>query len=307
MPVLPESTRAQRRKVEFGGIERRYHLFVPPSYDGNEAVPLVCLLHGGGGLGSQMFRFTGFDAAAKKHGFIVVCPDGVDRHWNDGRLGLTYRAHRDNVDDVRFMDFLLDALSAEFNIDRSRQYIAGFSNGGMMAFRLGLELPEKIAAIATVAANLPEVLQQKECRIPMPVLIMKGTDDPIVSWSGGELLLSNLKLGHVLSVPQTVQFWTEQNGCEQKPLEKTIQLGEQETNLTVIRADYMNDSTNAEVIFYTINGAGHVWPGQHPTAQYLPENRIGKACLGFDATETIWEFFQIYSREPDGSCKRKAL
>ncbi|MBY0358695.1 MAG: alpha/beta hydrolase fold domain-containing protein [Candidatus Obscuribacterales bacterium] len=290
MPILPELSKAEKKRIEFAGILRRYHQYVPSSYSSDQAVPLVLLLHGGGGLGSQMLRFTGFDLLAEVQNFIVVCPDGVERHWNDGRLGLSYRAHAENIDDVAFVAELADKLKDEFNIDPARIYVAGFSNGGMMTFRLGLELGDKLAGIAAVAANLPLELADKKYKSRLPVLLVHSTIDPIVSFAGGEIFQGQRSLGRVLSAKQTVEFWVQQNTCNPKPRVKKIEPQMNEESINIFRADYENK--NNPVRSFTVEGAGHVWPGNLATAQYLPEAKIGRACRGFNASLAIWDFWQ---------------
>lgn len=296
MPVLPGSTRGViRRWVEFGGINRRYHLLVPSACHHIKSVPLVVLLHGGGGLGSQMLRFTGFDAIAQEHNFIVVCPDGVERHWNDGRQGISYRAHKDAVADVEFIEFLVDLLGAEFDIDSSRRYVTGFSNGGMMAYRLGLE-SSKFAALAAVAAGMPEELARKNAKIKMPVLIINGTEDPIVSFGGGKLIYGNREIGITISAPETAKFFANLNDCESKPKMKEIRPDFNESHIKIRQTRYEDCHGKSDVILLAVEGAGHVWPGQHPGAQYLPEERIGKACCGLNASRIIWDFFVAHPK-----------
>jgi polyhydroxybutyrate depolymerase len=83
-----------------GGLERTFRLYVPPSHDRTRPAPLVIALHGGGGTGAVMEQLTagGLNRLAAREGFVVVYPDGVERHWNDGRGISDYRAHRENID-----------------------------------------------------------------------------------------------------------------------------------------------------------------------------------------------------------------
>jgi polyhydroxybutyrate depolymerase len=130
----------------FGGLERIYRIHIPPSYDKARLSPLLIALHGGGGTGKKMEKLTlgGFNKLSDREGFIVVYPDGIEKHWNDGRENVSYRAHREKVDDVGFLSALIDALMKERNIDRNLVYVTGISNGAMMSFRLACELSQKI-------------------------------------------------------------------------------------------------------------------------------------------------------------------
>ncbi len=167
------------------GRERTYALYTPPQP--SASMPLLIALHGGGGRGSGMIHITygGFNRLAERETFVVVYPDGVDKRWNDGR-GLTeWRAHRERVDDVGFIAALIDQISAEQPIDRRRVYVTGISNGGMMSYRLACELGDRIAAIAPVVAALPAHLSGCVPPHAMPIILMNGTDDPLIPYQGG--------------------------------------------------------------------------------------------------------------------------
>src|SRR5262245_12813252 len=94
------------------GRERTYRVYVPQRL--HEPVPLIFVLHGGGGSGANMELMTrqGFNRAADRDGAIVVYPDGVGRNWNDGRTGVRSKAMEENVDDVGFFRALVRELSA---------------------------------------------------------------------------------------------------------------------------------------------------------------------------------------------------
>jgi polyhydroxybutyrate depolymerase len=86
--------------IFFSGLERTYRIHLPSQRDQTKPVPLVFLFHGGGGTGQGMEKLTlgGFNRLADREGFIVVYPDGIEKHWNDGRGLEAYRAHRENID-----------------------------------------------------------------------------------------------------------------------------------------------------------------------------------------------------------------
>jgi polyhydroxybutyrate depolymerase len=175
------------RSIIFAGLERTYRIHMPPSYDKSTPLPLLIALHGGGGSGEKMEELTlrGFNRLSDKEGFIVVYPDGIEKHWNDGRENVKYRAHREKIDDVGFISALIDYLVKQYNIDIKQVYATGISNGAMMSFRLGCELSEKIAAIAPVAGSMPENLPTRcSPSRSISVLIISNTEDPLVPWGG---------------------------------------------------------------------------------------------------------------------------
>lgn len=290
----------QRFSLMHDGMERTYFVHVPESYSPSAPAPLLILLHGGGGLARRMLAFTGFAPLAEKHGIVILAPAGVDRHWNDGRIKTGYRAHDDNVNDVEFIAAAIKKMESDYKIDPNRIFVTGISNGAMMSYRLGLELPEKIAAIAPVVGSLPEPLgvqwnkTKRAINPAVPAIIFNGTDDPLVPFGGGEVHLVRKKLGTVMSVAETAQIWAARNGCTAKPKISSIPVSDSEMKVT--KTVFGGCSNDADVVLYAIEGMGHTWPGPEPGAQYLPARLIGRACHGLNATELIWQFFESHSR-----------
>ena len=279
--------------ITHDGLERTYHVHIGRSYNADSPTPLVIALHGGGGTGRGMERLTGFNAVADSEDFIVVYPDGIEKHWNDGRGIQKYRAHIENIDDVGFISALIGELSGEVNIDTTRVYVTGISNGGMMSHRLACELSDKITAISPVVSSVPvNMATVWEPSRSVPVLIINGTDDPLVPWEGGEIRIGMSVHGDVLSVADTVKFWTDKNDCSMLPVVTHLP-DEAPTDGTSVRKEVYAECTDeVAVILYAVEGGGHTWPGGY---QYLPEFIIGKTSGEFDATEVIWQFFSEHS------------
>jgi polyhydroxybutyrate depolymerase len=280
--------------ITCGGLERTYRVHISSSYDQSRPTPLVIVLHGGGGTGQGMPKLTGFNAVADRENFITVYPDGFEKHWNDGR-GVQWRAQVENVDDVGFISTLIDRLSDELNIDAKRIYVTGISNGGMMSHRLGCELSQKIAAISPVASNIPvnKASVWTPSR-PVPVLIINGTEDPLVPWDGGDIHLGKTTFGEVLSVADTVKFWVGKDQCSSSPVVTQLPDKDPADGTTVRKEVYGGCQDGAEVVLYAIEGGGHTRPGG---LQYLPESIIGKTSREFNASEVIWQFFKEHPME----------
>lgn len=278
----------------YNTLKRTYHIHVPSNYNKNKSTPLVVALHGGGGTGKMMDGFTGLSRLSDIKGFIVVYPDAVEKHWNDGRGLHGYRSQRENIDDVGFISTLIDVIANAYPIDLNRVYVTGASNGAMMSFRLACELTNKITAIAPVIGALAENVS-KNCNPsrPMPVLIIGGTADPLVPWEGGHVHLFRKKLGIVLSIPDTARFWAMHNQCSQEPKISWEPDTSPDDGTRIRKTVYNNCRDSVEVVLYEVQGGGHTWPNG---PQYLPEWIIGVTSQDMDGAEAIWNFFEKFRR-----------
>ena len=292
----PLDARDLSGSIEYQGNKRTFLIHLPPRRDAGTKFPLVIALHGGGGSGRKMKRFSRFDAIADREGFIVVYPDGIGRQWNDGRKIAESRAHSENIDDVGFLTGLAGYMVRVRGADPKRVYFAGISNGALMSFRLACEKPEKIAAIAAVAGNLPEHLAAVKPRGPVPVIIINGTEDPLIPWGGGPVripFMPGRERGSVISAPRTAAYWARANGCPADTAAEELPDRDTGDGCRVIRHAYAGCG-GADLILYEVKGGGHTWPGG---PQYLPVRIIGRTCRDLDASETIWEFFKRHEKK----------
>jgi polyhydroxybutyrate depolymerase len=276
--------------ITVDGHNRTYELHVPASYKGEQAVPLVVVLHGRTRTGHITAGLTQFDAVADAHGFLVVYPDGLDNSWADGR-GVT-PSDTDGIDDVKFLSELIRKLARNYKIDPSRVFVTGYSNGGFMSLRVACELSGQVAAVGVVAATMGEITSS-HCHPerPVSVMLIQGTKDPLVPFQGGPMG-ANGSHGMILSLQKTAEKWVGLDACDSKPESSAI--ADKAADGTNIRRDIFSGcKEGAEVIAYTVEGGGHTWPGGKP---YLPESVIGKTSGNMDASEVLWEFFSKHSR-----------
>lgn len=278
-----------------GGYERTYRVHTPPV--AGRPLPVVLVLHGGGGTGAGMERLTRgeFNRLADRWGFVVLYPDGLDRHWNDGRGVATYRAHRENVDDVAFLMALVDDVGRHVPIDRTRVYATGISNGGLMSFRLAIAAADRVAAIAPVAISMSEPLARTGGPPrPTSMLLVSGTEDPLVPWEGGEIGLPGRRgVGRVVSVAETMRLWAARSGCPAAPVVTYEPDRDPADGTRVRRERYAPCRDGTEVVLYAVEGGGHTWPGGRP---YLPERLVGRTSRDLDASALIWSFFSRQAR-----------
>jgi polyhydroxybutyrate depolymerase len=290
----------KRASLIHDNLKRTYKIYVPSFHNKYIQIPLVIALHGRGGNGQSMILLTrnGFNKLANQDGFLLVYPDGIEMNWNDGRKDeeSNDRAHRENINDVGFISAIIDSMIKDYNVDPRRIYVTGISNGAIMSYRLACELSHKITAIAPVNGNIPqEFLPDCQGYKPVSVLAINNTEDPLVPFGGGDIhgSLNKVKLGKVLSVDESIEFWVKRNMCSNIPKVTEMPDLDPKDGTRVIRKQYVNSVDGTEVILYTVDGGGHTWPGG---LQYLPVRIIGKTSRDFDANEVIWSFFKTHSR-----------
>ena len=278
-----------------GGLERRCLVHLPPGYEKAKPLPLVIMLHGMGGTAINSLRETGWSAKADAEKFIVAYPEGTRpdetkppslrsnaQAWNDGS-GRFHAAER-KIDDVAFLRALLDKLSADNAIDARRIFVAGFSNGASMCFRVGAELADRIAAIAPDAgACWTEVLQPARA---ISLCYFAGTADTLNPMEGGfpKLALGGADQGGKAkpAVIANIAKWAKALGCPEAP-------ALDETKNGVRSRRYGPGRDGAEVVFITIEGLSHHWAGGVSQA---PEFLVGKNTDKLKATDVAWNFFE---------------
>lgn len=281
----------QTGELNIGGHTRTYAVHIPDMPPPAHGYPLVLAFHGGGQQGAGIRRLTGLDGYADARGFVVVYPDGLDKHWNDGRSTI-----KNPQDDVGFVSALIDRLASNDRIDRGRVFATGLSNGALFAERLGCDLSQRIAGIAAVAGTLPSETARK-CNPSerIAVLQIDGTADPIMPFNGGSVadFGGRGEGGQVLSVAATAAFWAKHDGCGSPGAEMPLR---PVAILDPTRAILMRDQgcpPAAPVNVMTVAGGGHAWPGH---GQYAPAFIIGRASRQFDASRAIVDFFLTLPR-----------
>jgi len=193
---------------------------------------------------------------------------------------------------------LISLMSNQYRIDPSRVYATGMSNVGFFTDRLACELSAKIAAAAVVAATMsPQISNSCNPQRPVPFLIIKGDQDPLVPVNGGNVtgpLGGNS--GYVLSLNDTAKRWAQIDGCATTPT-VTYLPDVANDGTQIVREQYGTCTQGTEVIVYLVQGGGHAWPRG---LSYLPESVIGKTSRNMGASQVIWAFFASHSIQQSG-------
>lgn len=274
---FPNWSRATTGTIVSSSNKRNYLLYVPKSYDRENPTPLVISLHTSMSWPSSSMAISQWNLVADENKFIVVYPEGTGfgpKSWE-----MTGSETPSHMPDVTFISALIDKLGASYNIDKTRIYASGMSNGGGMAFVLSCTMSDRIAAVGMVSAGLDPGWSWCADHRPVPVIAFHGTADPICLYNGG---WSKLAGGVVPSVPGFMADWSRRNQCRPNPTESVAAAD-------VTRLEYTGCADDADVVLYTLKGEGHQWPGGRRVAA---EWMVGRYSSSIDATRQMWAFFR---------------
>ena len=258
------NTNAQ--SIVHDNIDREYILYVPSSYDGTSAVPILFNFHGFGGSASQFMQEADMRSLAEADTFILVYPQGScldgSSHWNPCPIG---GDNKSTADDVGFFESMISEISSQYTIDMERIYAAGYSNGGMMAYGLANYKSDLIAAVASVSGAMLNCTGPTSH--PMPVVHLHGTSDAVVSYNGSN---------DWNSVQSTLDYWTSFNNTISTPTINTDNTG----GMTIEHYSFEQGDNSVSVEHYKYIGGDHVW--------------FNEPYQGQNASELVWNFMSKY-------------
>lgn len=277
--IFPIQAQDIEDTVMIFGRNRFYKIHLPVGYNNLQEYPCVFVFHGGLGNPDNVEQMTGFSNKADDEGFVVVYPYGTGAF--DKKL-LTWNtwdccgyADKKNIDEVSFINLVLQKVKSKYPVNEKMIYAAGMSNGGMMCFLLACEMSDQFAAVAPVAATM---FPGSTCipKSETSIIIFNSLDDKHIPYDGGageESLVKVVKK----PVEEVVDFWKSNLNC---------------TFINSIegpdfhRITYRN-TNGSEIIFYRMLKGGHTWPGGEKV-RLLAERPIKNVS----ATDLIWEFFK---------------
>lgn len=262
--------------MEYGGRSRDVLYLQPALQARGSKVPALILLHYLDGTPADMADLTKIARLVRDDGIWVILPKGVNGTWN-------YKPNALNqVDDVGFLTQLIQQSVADYPLDPTRIYMAGYSDGGLMTQRFACDKPRLIAAGAAVAATLYQALANA-CTPNQgtPMLFMQGEDDKVLPYKGNLLFLS---------APATAAFWARIDGCAATPTGTDLpnRIGD---GTTVHLDRYQGCAADEGVAFYSVVNGGHTWPGAY---DYSPD--LGLTTQDINADTVMWQFFRQFRR-----------
>ncbi len=247
LPNIAFGQVAQHDTFFHSGILREHYSYIPSN--ATDQTPLFIALHGLGG-NAKNFRFgIGLTKRAERDNFAVLYPQGLrlpqgSRHWN---AGFSFS----DVDDLGYLDALIEHIFETTPLNRNRVTILGISNGGYMAYRMACHSQHPIHAVAIVAGTMSKT-DWLDCPAPNPVSVLHihGTGDPMIHFTGIAEGMSGW--GGAPAVPILVQYWAaKQSAVPAPPMTNYESLTE---------ARYQSPANGTEVQMLALEGFGHDWP-----------------------------------------------
>jgi len=268
--------------IEFEGLNRTHMLFLPTNMEDN--LPLVLNLHGYTSNSFEQLFYSSMANVAEENNFVVVFPDGTTDQfgatfWNSEIL-------EENVNDLGYLEALIDTMIENYNINPDRVYMCGMSNGGFMSYYSACEMTDKIAAIASVTGTMNnDIFDNCNPTRSIPILEIHGTADATVPYNGASNAGS---FQSMIATEAVLDFWVNHNNCTLEFEEEMEDISLTDLS-TVTHFKYSGGDNGSSVEHYRINNGGHTWPG---AALALPG-----VVTNYDiiASEVIWDFFKQYT------------
>lgn len=289
--ALVAASVASAETIDVGGVKRSYTAQLPA----RKPAALVIVLHGKTQRGADMITRTAWPQVAKREGFAVVFPDGLNHAWADARTkaGPALRGPPIGTDDIAFIAKLVEKLMSDGTADAKRVYVAGISNGGAMAMTMVCARADLFAAGASVIMNLTdEAAVTCHPSRPLPMLLMNGTADPLVPYEGGRGS-SYYAADGFWSTEETLAFWRKLNGCEADDASVTDLPDRNVADQSTVTRISSRCPSGHDVMLYRVNHGGHRMPGFSPDARFprVATKMLGPQNGDVDGAETIWSFF----------------
>jgi polyhydroxybutyrate depolymerase len=275
--------------LDVNSVTRTYALHVPANFQKGSSA-LVLALHGSAGTGLSMESLTQFSPLADQDGFAVAYPDGLIEPGENVSDWSYY--FNDFGDDVGFIRALIGALQTTVDPDPKKIFVSGFSAGGFMAHRLGVEASDLIAGIGISEGAISSGggLQLVPSAIgPVSAIILHGDQDHTVSYCGDQTDESQ---------EDTFNYWKGSSANSCSTLDTQTALCDAQGNITtVVEKDATGCSSSTEVKFYKLIGGAHAWnSGAMNVSGHAPYNPDFNSTTGTTTREIMWNFFAAHPK-----------
>ncbi len=276
--------------LTYDGETREYRIYIPASYDGSSSFPLLFNFHGGNGdIDSQVYT-SDMRPIADTANVIIVYPQALEDPGDGGSTNWLHK-YPTEVDDVFFVEAMIETIAEQYTINESRVYACGYSLGGEFTYELACRLNDKIAAIGAVARTMGTAAFDNCAPVhPTGILTILGTDDEVSPYEGLEWAGTQ----YYLSADDMHNYWAVQNNCETNATVSNIPNTNSSDGSTVERHTWSTASACAYVEELKVIGGGHDWPGTFGN-------------MDIDASLEIWNFVSRYNLEGLIDCGTTAI
>ncbi|PWR19123.1 alpha/beta hydrolase family esterase [Zavarzinia compransoris] len=252
--------------------------------------PVVILLHGGTQEARQIWKQTSLATIARREGFILVAPNGLDRHWNDGRGATIAAGPPSTADDIGFLLAVIDDVARRDGGDPRTVFMAGVSNGGFMAMAFACSGRFQLKAGANLISNLPAAAVGACKAAPTPWLSLNGTSDSVIPFAGQPA--GTVRRGEeqpaLLSADETFLFFAARAGCARETLRDRLPDLDPGDGSWVERKTHPCPGARSAVQYIVHNG-GHVTPGL--ALGPVLGRMLGGVNMDVDTGSLLWSFF----------------
>lgn len=271
----PNTANTNIQTLVHNGKTREYSVYVPTSYQGTTQVPLMFNFHGGSGDIASQIAIADMRSIADTAGFILVYPQALPDP-NDGGSTNWMQKEPTTVDDIYFVEAMIDTLASEYKIDEMRVYACGYSLGGEFSFELACRLNNRIAAVGSVARSMGTYIYENcSPKHPTAILTIHGTEDDYdgIIWQG---------VTYYVSLDDVNKYWAELNNTDSTPTVVQLPNLNSTDGSTVEHYSWNKGNGCVSVEHFKVIGGGHDWPGSFGN-------------MDFDATLEIWNFVSKYN------------
>ncbi len=263
---------SQNISIDVNGTDRQFILYVPNIYDASTPAPLLFCFHGYGSSASTNYAYTKFRDIADTAGFVLIHPQGSTDAFGTPHFNVGWGTS--NVDDVAFTEAMIEYAEGNYNINSSRIYSTGMSNGGFMSYHLACNLSDKIAAVASVTGSMsPSTFNNCNPSHPTPALQIHGTSDGTVPYEGDPLFTKG--------IDDVINYWVTYNNCDPTASVTPIPDINAGDNTTVDHFVHGGGDNGVSVELFKVYDGDHDWPGAFGN-------------LDIDASAEVWKFFMQF-------------
>ncbi|MGW5891172.1 extracellular catalytic domain type 1 short-chain-length polyhydroxyalkanoate depolymerase [Priestia megaterium] len=291
---------------------RTYKLYVPSSYQGGAALPLVVMLHGCTQDPDQFAAGTQMNALAETEKFFVLYPEQPSSANSNKCWNWFDTAHQSRGSgEPALIAGMVNQIKSSYSIDADQVFVGGLSAGAAMSVIMGATYPDIFAAIS-VGAGLeykaatsvtgaytamnsggPNPIQQGdlaysamgEHKRVVPVILFHGTADYTVAPINAHQILSQ---------------WAQTNdrasdGLDNNNIDDTADQtlpGTVSGGRSYTQYIYKDTAGKTVMEKYMIEGMGHAWSGGSTSGSYTDPK-------GPNATKLSWNFFKNHPKNGD--------